>query len=145
LENLRYRYKVSLSLKHPSLAAERMGEALDLIPSHSGSVGAERRNPMAERLPGLNRESFWRHSYTQPHDDELEQFLASIVDGLEGSSLFFKDFIASGGSAQLFIGLFLEQENIGIELSPDLQNRCGRLGISLGLDIYGPDPPDGAT
>ena len=65
--------------------------------------------------------------------------MASTVEQLEPCSQFFIDLMADGGSARLFIGLFLEQENIGIEISPELQGRCNRLGISLGFDIYGPD------
>ena len=108
-------------------------------------VGAERRTPKSGPLPGLNRESFWRYSFAAPSDDDLEQFLGLVVAQLEAASAFFKGLIASGGYARLFVGLFLEQENIGIEISSELQRRCSQLGISLGFDIYGPDQPDGAA
>jgi hypothetical protein len=145
MEELRYHYKVSLAVTHPSLPAQRISAALSLVPAHSGSVGAERRTPKNGPLSGLNRESFWRHSFVVPSDDDLEQFLDLTVAQLEAASSFFNDLIAAGGHARLFIGLFLEQENIGIELSPDLQARCSQLGISLGFDIYGPNKPDGAA
>ena len=145
MKDLRYHYQVSLGLTHQSLPAELISAALSLAPAHSGSVGAERRTPKGGALPGLNKNSFWRHSFTAPRDDELERFLASILERLEESRSFFKEFIAGGGHARLFIGLFLEQENIGIEISPDLQKRCSELGISLGFDIYGPDQPGGAA
>jgi hypothetical protein len=145
MEELSYRYKVSLAVTHPSLPAEHISAALSLVPAHSGSVGAERRTPKNGPLPGLNRESFWRHSFVTPSDDDLEQFLGLTLAQLEATSAFFKDLIAGGGYARLFVGLFLEQENIGIELSPELQRRCSQLGISLGFDIYGPDLPDGAA
>ena len=145
MEELRYRYKVSLAVTHPSLPAEKISAALNLVPAHSGSVGAERRTPKSGPLPGLNRESFWRYSFAAPSDDDLEQFLGLVVAQLEAASAFFKGLIASGGYARLFVGLFLEQENIGIEISSELQRRCSQLGISLGFDIYGPDQPDGAA
>ncbi len=116
-----------------------------MLADHSGSLGADRLTPKGNPLPGKYKNSFWRHSLTVPNDDELEQFLASTMGHLEPHSEFFMDLIASGGFARLFIGLFLEQENIGIELSPEIQNRCSRLGISLGFDIYGPDQPGGAA
>ena len=106
---------------------------------HSGSLGEDRLTPKGNPLPGKYKHSFWRRSLAAPNDDELEQSLASTVEQLELCSQFFIDLTADGGSARLFIGLFLEQENIGIEISPELQGRFSRLGISLGFDIYGPD------
>ena len=145
MKDLRYHYQLSLALTHPSMPADRITEALSLAPVHCGTLGAERRTPKGGALPGLNRQSFWRHSFTVPRDDELEQFLAETLQLLEANRSFFKELIAGGGYARLFIGLFLEQENIGLELSPELQKRCSDLGISLGFDIYGPDPPEGAA
>jgi hypothetical protein len=142
LRDLRYHYQVSLALTHPSLTVDRISEALGLVPAHSGSPGAQRRTPKGGALPGFNSQGFWRHSFTAPRDDELETFLASTLERLEESCSFFKELIAGGGHARLFIGLFLEQDNIGIEISPELQRRCSELGISLGFDIYGPDQPD---
>jgi len=141
LKDLRYRYRISLSLTHPSLPAERISEALGLAPAHSGSAGAERRTPKGGALPGVNSHSFWRYSFAVPHDDELETFLTSILKRLEENCSFFKELTLGGGHARFFIGLFLEQDNIGIEISPELHKRCSELGISLGFDIYGPDQP----
>lgn len=137
MEELRYSYKVSLTLTHPSLPAERISAMLSLVPAHCGDAEAERRTPKDGPLPGLNRESFWHHSFVTPPDGDIEQLLTQTVAQLEVASLFFQSFIASGGYARLFVGLFLEQDNIGIELSPELQKRCSQLGISLGFDIYG--------
>ena len=121
------------------MPAARIGEVLRMEPDHSGSFGEDRLTPKGNPLPGKYKHSFWRRSLVAPNDDELEQSLASTAEQLEPYSRFFIDLMADGGSARLFIGLFLEQENIGIEISPELQGRCSRLGISLGFDIYGPD------
>jgi hypothetical protein len=145
LKELRYRYAVSLAITHPTMPAERIGEALRMSHDHCGSFGADRFTPKGNPLPGKYKHSFWRRSLAVPNDDDLEQFLASTVEQLEPHSEFFTELIAEGGSARLFIGLFLEQMNIGIELSPELQGRCSHLGISLGFDLYGPDPPGGAA
>lgn len=133
----RYRYKVSLAITHPTISAARIGEVLRMEPDHSGSFGGARLTPKGSSLAGTYKESFWRRSLVVPDNDELEQFLASTVEQLEQYSQFFTDLKADGGTARLFVGLFLEQENIGIEISPELQGRCSRLGLSLGFDIYG--------
>ena len=109
------------------MPAERIDEMLGMLPDHSGSRGEDRFTPKGNPLPGKYKRSFWRRSLAVPNDDELEQFLAATIRQLESHAEFIMDLIAGGGSARLFIGLFLEQENIGIELSPEIQYRCGRL------------------
>lgn len=139
MNEFRYRYKVSLVITHPTISAAHIGDVLRMEPDHSGSVGEDRLTPKGNPLTGKNKHSFWRRSFVAPSDDELEQFLASTVEQLEPHSKFFIDLMDNGGSARLFIGLFLEQENVFIDISSDIQGRCSRLGISLGFDIYGPD------
>ena len=140
----RYRYKVSLSITHPTMSVERIDEALKVAADHSGTHGADRFTRRGSPLPGTNVRSFWLRSLAVPNDDELESFLTSTAEQLELHAELFDDLAASGGSARLFIGLFLEEENIVIELPPKLQGRYGRLGVALGFDIYGPERPGDA-
>jgi hypothetical protein len=44
--------------------------------------------------------------------------------------------------ADVFCGLFLEQKNQGISVSPQTLQLLGERGIELGLDIYAPDEED---
>ena len=44
--------------------------------------------------------------------------------------------------ADVFCGLFLEESNEEINVSPQMLLMLGERGIALGLDIYGPDPTD---
>ena len=111
-------------------------------PEHQGTAGELRRTPKGRALPGTYKVSFWRRSFLTPNDGELERFIAGIVEQVAPA---LPGVLVGGGKARLFIGLFLEQENIGLELSPELLSRCGQLGISLGFDIYGPDPSEGAA
>lgn len=137
-----YRYKVSLVLTHPTLPAAELDSALPFKVSHEGTVGEPRHTPKGQALPGAFKETFWRCSLATPADAELERFIAGIAEQLAPS---LPHLLTGGGKARLFIGLFLEQENIGLELSPELLSRCGALGISLGFDIYGPDPSEGVA
>ena len=140
--SISYRYKVSIALTHPALPAAELGRALPFKASHEGTVGEPRRSPTGQALPGVYKESFWRCSLTTPADGELEGFIANVVEQLAATS---PHALVDGGKARLFIGLFMEQDNIGLELCPELLSRCGALGISLGFDIYGPDPSGAAA
>jgi hypothetical protein len=90
-------------------------------------------------LPGTYKESFWRCSFSAPDDGELELFIARVIEQVAPA---LPDVLAGGGKARLFIGIFLEHENIGLEFSPEFLGQCGSLGISLGFDVYGPDPSE---
>jgi hypothetical protein len=105
-------------------------------------VGEPRRTPKGGALPGTYKESFWRCSFSTPNDGDLEHFIAGIIEQVAPA---LPDILVSGGKARLFVGLFLEQENIGLELSSELLRRCGDLGISLGFDVYGPEPSEGTA
>jgi hypothetical protein len=143
LENSQpYRYRVSLALTHPALSAAELGTILPVQPDHRGTVGEPRRTPKGGPLPGTYKESFWHHSFGTAGHANIEEFIVGLVEELAPS---LPRLLSGGGKARLFIGLFLQQENIGLELSPELMSRCGALGISLGFDIYGPDPTEGAA
>ena len=137
-----YRYRVSLTLTHPTLSAAELGTVLPVRPDHQGTVGEPRQTPKGGPLPGTYKESFWRHSFATPPDANLEGLIARLADSLAPT---LPRLLSGGGKARLFIGLFLQQENIGLELSPELMSQCGALSISLGFDIYGPDPTEGAA
>jgi hypothetical protein len=44
--------------------------------------------------------------------------------------------------ADVFCGLFLNEANEGIILSPETLTAIGLRGLSLNMDIYGPDDED---
>jgi len=105
-------------------------------------VGEPRHTPKRNPLPGTYERSFWRCEFRTPEDGELEMFIGRLVEQLAPS---LPQVLSGGGGARFFIGLFLEQGNIELHLSPELMSRCGEIGISLGFDIYGPEPIDGAA
>jgi hypothetical protein len=144
MQEIRYRYRVSLTITHPTMPVEEIINALPMAPDHSGSHGSDRFTRRGRPLPGRNERSFWHRSLHVPNGDGLERFLTSTAEQLESHARFFSDLAAGGGSARMFIGVFLERDNIVIELSPELQRRYAQLGVALGFDIYGPDRPAGA-
>ena len=46
--------------------------------------------------------------------------------------------LTSKYQADIFVGLFLENKNRGISLSPDSMNELRRRKLSIGFDIYCP-------
>lgn len=81
----------------------------------------------------------WRLHAPEAKEADLDQqvawILARVTDDLE---VWRK--VTSEYRVDLFVGLFLERPNRGIELSPQTMTQLGARGIRLGLDIYGPSP-----
>ena len=75
-----------------------------------------------------------------PESQYVEVFLLAAVERLDTHSILLGQLIASGGSAELFVGFFLENFNSGFSLSPELLRKCVALGIALDFDVYGHEP-----
>jgi hypothetical protein len=66
-------------------------------------------------------------------DGQIAELLAGTTDDLAVWQR-----LASTSDVDVFCGLFLEQENEGILLSPQALQLLGERGIRLSLDIYAP-------
>ncbi|MCI4569481.1 DUF4279 domain-containing protein [Lysobacter sp. CFH 32150] len=135
-----YRYRVSLRLRHPTEPLTYFADALGLAPDFQHVVGESRRSRNGEPLPGQYKESYWCHALDVPESQDVEAFLLTTVERLDAHSILLSQLITSGGSAELFIGFFLESFNSGFSLSPELLRKCVALGIALDFDVYGHEP-----
>lgn len=100
--------------------------------------------PRGNPLKGLRRESYWTAPLETSADKHLEDALARIAQWLEEHDLFMANHTGSGGSAELFIGFFLESFNTGFSLEPGLLAKYSSLGVGLDFDMYGSDDEPGA-
>ncbi|MDB6118901.1 MAG: hypothetical protein JWO08_2682 [Verrucomicrobiaceae bacterium] len=73
-----------------------------------------------------------------PDELEFEESLLKKIQDMQPNRTFFKLIRDTGGSAELFIGLFPDGANIGTTLPHDLLTAAGDLGLDLALDIYNP-------
>lgn len=65
----------------------------------------------------------------------LEEALTELLSDMKGSTALW-DQLGASSCRDLFIGVFLEEYNQGILLSPALLQRAGEVGLSLAFDIY---------
>jgi hypothetical protein len=91
-------------------------------------------------LPGTWRESYWLAKLTpsrgiQSKQTEIDRFLARVLKRLMPRRAYISRIRASGGRAELFVGLF-GGRNFGIELDPELLAQASRVGVALSLDVY---------
>ena len=139
LEPQPYRFKASLRLIHPSADLSHCSREFGLEPSRQWKNGDARTTPRGRPLEGTRGESYWTAPLDTSTHKNIEGGLSHIATWLAEHSTFMADHVHSGGSAELFIGFFLETFNTGFELSPSLLSKFGALGVGLDFDMYGQD------
>lgn len=134
-----YRYAVSLRIRHPTWPAVKVSEILGLVPDRTWDVGAPRQTARGVSLEGTNADSYWTHSFGTFEDGNLEGYLDLALDELSTKAEAFRLIAETGGTAELFVGLFLEQWNAGYSISSGMHHRLASLGLALSIDIYSVD------
>jgi len=143
-ESQRYRFTISLRLVHPSAELSHCSAEFGLEAFRVWKAGEPRETPRGKPLEGFWRESYWTATLETPEPEGLEAALSRIAEWLGEHDSFLANHARSGGSAELFIGFFLEANNSGFLLEPSLQAKYSALGVALGFDIFGIDDESGA-
>ena len=91
-------------------------------------------------MPGTYNGSYWFARLTtdkgiSSNRMDLETYLTRTIKRLGASRPFISRLRATGGGAELFVGLF-GNRNFGVELHPTLLASAARLGVTLSLDVY---------
>ena len=137
LSEPKYEYQVSLRITHPTIASGSFTAALHLEPKTSWSVGDPCKDRNGGIVPGNREESYWVHTFHVTQDGDLPLSLSNVVSSLEARKFFFNNILSTGGSAELFVGYFINAPNTSIRLDPTLLKRCSELGLGIYVDIYG--------
>lgn len=138
-ESRPYRFKISLRFVHPSADLSSCSGEFELEPSRRWKVGEPRTTPRGNRLEGRRHESYWTSPLDISAYSRLEDALTEVARRLTNHSFFFAKHAESGGTASLFVGLFLESFNTGFLLEPELLAEYSSLGVALEFDMYGSD------
>jgi len=115
------------------LQPDEITTALGRPPSESTVKGAEWTTPSG-RLKVANRGS-WRLRAEDCEPGDLDSQIEELLSGLTGDLSVWMD-LAKRFRADVFCGLFLDDFNEGISLSPRTLELLGSRHLLLGLDIY---------
>jgi len=90
-------------------------------------------------LGGVHASTYWSAELTGETtisaSIEVEQALAQQLDHLTPVMEMFADIRSEGGKAELFVGLFSE-DNIVVDLEPALMARLAQHSLGICLDYY---------
>jgi hypothetical protein len=130
------RFTISLRLRHPSMDPRDMSAAIGAEPHRQWKAGDRRVHPSGTLLEGHRDATYWCLGFPDEKESSLADALERHVARLRNCKQFLDDFHASGGSAEFFIGWFVER-NSGDVLEWSLLRELADLHISLSFDVYG--------
>jgi hypothetical protein len=140
-ERSHYRFRISLRFRHPSMAPEQITEAMGIEPWRSWKAGEPRQTPKGTPLAGVNRETYWTAEIVAGRwPSDLNEAIHDTLKGFVRYRSFLHEIRAEGGSVELFIGWFFDNQS-GDVLTHQCLALAGDLQIDLSLDVYPPDQP----
>jgi Domain of unknown function (DUF4279) len=138
----RYRYKISLRVRHPSMDPAEITYSLRFNPSQFWSAGERRASPSDGPLEGVWPDTYWTARVVEGEwpGKDLEAAIAELADRLETNKGFFERVRSDGGTVELFVGWFFDGQSGGV-FDFGLLARMADLKINLSLDLHPPDTP----
>ena len=110
----------------------------DLNPEEVTALLGAEPTSSREKGPPRGRRGSW-HLRAEPcSPGDLNSQVKTLLSGLTDDLSVWRD-LGARFRCDLFCGLFMEVGNEGEEFTPDVLAMIGARGLSLGLDIYGPD------
>ena len=125
--------KVNLRLRHPSISASQLIEQIALKPSVARDRGT--KQVTVGGVPRTNTMTYCSFPLGIVSVEAVSEVFSESLRIIERAEAFWSEFLATGGSIDYFVGIFVVS-NVGLTLDSDVLARMGRWKIDLGLDVY---------
>ena len=136
-----YHFRISLRVRHPSTDPKTISTALGIEPKRSWKAGEPRLTPKGKPLEGIYRDTYWVADIAAGRwPNNLNTAIDDALTRLVRFRSFLHNMRAEGGTVELFIGWFFENQSGGV-LSHDCLALAGDLQIDLSFDVYSPEQP----
>ncbi len=129
---------VSLRIMGDALIPEQITNMLGHPPTHAQTKGQTLVGKTG--IARIADFGMWRLHAEDSEPENLDGQIKEILDKLTANLDVWQK-IGEQFRVDFFCGLFMQERNEGLSLSPQTLSAVGLRGIELGLDIYGPDQP----
>ena len=119
------------------MRSEEISEAIGLRPRFHRNAGEPRVSPTGTPLGGVSQQTYWTSGNLHPEHVDLTDALEANLSFLAPHGDFLREFVATGGEIEYFIGWFTTDTSGGETLGWELLQRLAALRINLALDVYG--------
>lgn len=133
-------FRSTASLRCVGVDPAEVAAALGRPPTHSMTKG----EPMvrkgrvvrsAEGAPLIAKANVWGYSAAPREPEDLDGQIAEICAALTDDLSVWRG-LGARGRLDLFVGLFLREENEGMKIGPHALALLAERGVTLGLDIH---------
>lgn len=123
--------------------ADSISHAMPISPDRVCRIGDPKRTPSGKQLSGHYDRTHWHAKLETPADGDVSDFLRSLHKQLENAHGFLRGVADTGGTSEVFIGLFADR-CCDFELPVSLLGDLASSGLGLRFDYYGPgnSPPE---
>ncbi|MEO6524998.1 MAG: DUF4279 domain-containing protein [Gemmatimonadaceae bacterium] len=126
------RLRVALRIRGDALDPERLTQQLGVAPSFSARKGEVTVWRGRERL---HPTGVWTFRLEASPGTELGDAVAHVLAALPENAALWEE-ITSAFDADLFCGVFLEDDNQSTVIPPEVMSALGRRGLALSLDLF---------
>jgi hypothetical protein len=126
------RLRVSLRIRGDPRDPDFLTQQLGVAPSFAARKGDVTLRRGRERL---HTTGVWSYRAEVPASTELGDALMHLLSALPPDATRWEE-ITSSFSADLFCGVFLEDDNQSTVVPPEVLAELGRRGLSLSLDLF---------
>lgn len=132
------RLRVSLRIRGDALDPEFLTQQFGVTPSLSARKG---ETVIRHGREGLQRTGVWVYRLDVPPETELGQVIGLLLEVFPEDSTLWGE-ITSAFTADVFCGIFLQDENQSTVVEPEVLAALARRGLPLSLDLYAPHGTD---
>lgn len=122
-------YLVRFRLYGTVVGPDEITLRLGLVPLDFQEKGATKPNGH-----GTYDQNYW--AYGGENSTDLVCIIESLLKQIEARANVLIELLKYGGSGDFFVGVFLADDQAGLELRPALLQRISELGASIVFDIY---------
>ncbi|WP_234801685.1 DUF4279 domain-containing protein [Allorhizobium taibaishanense] len=127
------RFEITLRISGDHLDPREITTLLGVEPHLAYRKGGVWKTPKGTSVVG--RTGLWNVGAKEVDSGNFEEAIARFLSGIPAAPDVFLA-LASRFKVELFCGLFLDEYNSGLEISPAVMTLMVERGISLDLDIY---------
>ena len=127
---------VTIRLFGAKLDPDHVTQLLGCVPSAAAKKGEKIIKPDGRER--IVKRGSWRLEYGEKNEVGLEEkiqiLLAKLTDNLES----WQEVTRNLEIADIYCGLFIDNWNEGLELSPSIMRKIADRNLTIGFDIYSP-------
>lgn len=128
------RLRVSLRIRGDTVDPDFVTQQLGVAPDFSARKGEEVEHG---GVTSPSETGMWVYRIDVAADTDLGDAIRALLDRLPDDTTMWEELVEAY-HVEVFCGVFLQSDNQGATVEPEVMGALGRRGLALSFDFYGP-------